>query len=169
MAAASYWHGTYSEHGEGDALIIRVAASEGREGWRAIYTDNAALGHFLAATFNEHFADYRGQGFATLETTPARFSQESDSRDYHRVACHSADRRIILEWHAVLDRQQVIRPAMVLGDRTFALATVICPCATATITINDRPVTGEVRIGERDGQAQSSAFLAFAESWVDHG
>ena len=145
-----------------------MAPSEGQAGWSAIYADNAALGRFVAATFNDHFADYQDQGFATLEPIAARFSQESDSRHYHRVACHSADRRIILEWRDVLDRQQIVRPAMALGGRTFALATVICPCATASITIDDRPLAGEVRVGEQGGRPQSSAFLAFAESWVDN-
>lgn len=168
VAAASYWHCTYSPHGEGDALIIRVAPAGGREGWSAIYADNAALGQFVAATFNEHFADYQGQGFATIAPTPARFSQESDSRHYHRVACHAADRRIVLEWRDVLDRQQIVRPAMTLGERTFALATVICPCGSASITIDDQVLAGAVRVGEQGGRPQSSAFLAFAESWVDN-
>ena len=169
VAAASYWHCTYSAHGEGDALEIWVADADGQPGWRAIYADNAALGRFVAATFNEHFADYRGQGFATLEPTPARFSQESDSRAYHRVACHGADRRIVLEWRDVIDRRQIIGSGMALGGRSFELATVICPCAAGTIAIDDRPLAGAPRVGERDGHPQSSAFLAFAESWVENG
>ena len=53
---------------------------------------------------------------------------------------------------------------MQLGDRSFELATVICLGAEATITCDGASVPGEVRLGERDGRPQSSAFLAFAES-----
>ena len=72
-------------------------------------------------------------------------------------------------WRDVRDYQQVIGSDTQLGGRSFELATVICPCAEATITVDDVPVQGDVRLTERDGRPQSSAFLAFAESWVDNG
>lgn len=172
VAAASYWRCTYSAHGEGNALILWLdqdAAGAGGGALRAIYTDNPAMARFVTDTLNQHFGDFQNRDFPAVQPELARFSQESDSRHYHRVVCHAADRRIELEWRDVRDYQQVIGSQLTFGDRSFELATVICPCATATITVDGRPVTGEVRLSERDGRPQSSAFLAFAESWVENG
>jgi hypothetical protein len=85
------------------------------------------------------------------------------------VAVHAEAHRIELLWRDVRDYQQVIATEMSLGGRSFELATVICPCAEATIIFDGASVQGQVRLGERDGRPQSSAFLAFAESWVENG
>ncbi|HET8631012.1 MAG TPA: hypothetical protein VFL91_26630 [Thermomicrobiales bacterium] len=169
VAAASYWRCTYSEAGEGNALIIWYAGAGGTP-TRAIYADNAALGRFVTDTLTQHFGDFKGHGFADIAPTPARFFQESDSRRYHRVACHADGRIIELVWRDVLDRQQVIGSQRVIGPRSFELATVICPCSAASITVDGRAIPGEVRVRTDDGgRPGSSAFLAFAESWVDNG
>jgi hypothetical protein len=172
VVAASYWRCTYSAHGEGNALMLwldRAAAGMGEGTLTAIYADNAALGRFLSDTLNQHFGDFRDKGFASVHPEPARFSQESDSRSYHRVAVYTEAHRIELVWRDVRDYQQVIATEMALGGRSFELATVICPCAEGTLTFDGATIPGEVRLSERDGRPQSSAFLAFAESWVDNG
>ena len=169
VAAASYWRCTYSPAGEGNALILWHAGAGGGV-TRAIYADNAALGRFVADTFTQHFADFQGHGFDRVAPTPARFFQESDSRRYHRVVCHAGEQAIVLDWRDVRDRQMIVGSGMVLGGHGFALATVICPCGEASITIDDRPLPGEARVTADDGgRPRGSAFLAFAESWVDNG
>jgi hypothetical protein len=171
VAAASYWRCTYSAHGEGNALILWLdATAAGGSGARtAIYADNAAMARFVADALTQHFGDFQDKGLPGVAPEPARFFQESDSRDYHRVVAQAEGRRVELVWWDVRDYQQVIGSAMTLGGRGWELATVICPCAEATITVDGRPVEGAVRLTERDGRPQSSAFLAFAESWVDNG
>lgn len=172
VAAASYWRCTYSAHGEGNALILwldQAAAGTGDGTLTAIYADNAALARFVTDTLNQHFGDFTDKGFPAVTPAPARFFQESDSRTYHRVVAHTGDHRFELVWRDVRDYQQVIATDMHLGGRGFELATVICPCAEATITVDGSPVAGEVRLTEHDGRLQSSAFLAFAESWVENG
>jgi hypothetical protein len=171
VAAASYWRCTYSAHGEGNALVLwldRAAAGVGEDTLTAIYADNAPMARFVTDTLNQHFGDFQDKGFPSVAPEPARFFQESDSRTYHRVAVQAEAHRIELLWRDVRDYQQVIATEMSLGGRSFELATVICPCAEATITCDGASVRGEVRLGERDGRPQSSAFLAFAESWVEN-
>ena len=169
VAAASYWRGTYSPAGEGNVLIIWQADGDG-EPASAIYADNAALGRFVTDTFTQHFANFRDRGFDAIEPAAARFFQESDSRRYHRVACHAGERVIELVWRDVRDRQMMIVSGMPLGGHTFELATIMCPCGEASITIDGRQLAGEVRVATGDGgRPRSSAFLAFAESWVDNG
>lgn len=165
VAAASYWRCTYSAHGEGNALILwldRAAVGAGDGTLAAIYADNAPMARFVVEALNQHFGDFQGKGFASVTPEPARFFQESDSRSYHRIAVHADAHRIELVWRNVRDYQQVIGSEMQLGGRSFELATVICPCAEATITVDGLQVEGEVRLTERDGRPQSSAFLAFA-------
>lgn len=172
VVAASYWRCTYSAHGEGNVLVLWLdqAALEAGEGTlTVIYADNAPLARFVTDTLNQHFGDFQNRGFADVQPEPARFSQEWGSRGSHRVAVQAAERRVELVWRDVRDYGQVVATAMALGGRSFDLATVICPCATGTITVDDVAVAGEVRLGERDGRPQSSAFLAFAESWVENG
>jgi hypothetical protein len=172
VAAASYWRCTYSAHGEGNALILwldRAAAGVGDGTLAAIYADNAAMARSINDTLNQHFGDFQNKGFASVQPEAARFFQESDSRRYHRVVAHAAEHSIELVWRDVRDYQQMIVSEMAVGGRSFELATVICPCAEGAITIDGKPVQGEVRLTERDGRPQSSAFLAFGESWVDNG
>ena len=172
VAAASYWRCTYSTHGEGSALILwldRAGAGVGEGTLTAIYADNAPMARFVTDTLNQHFGDFQDKGLPSVTPEPARFFQESDSRSYHRVAVHAETHRIELLWRDVQDYQQVIGSEMTLGGRSFELATVICPCAGATIAFDGASIQGEVRLGERDGRPQSSAFLAFAESWVENG
>jgi hypothetical protein len=172
VAAASYWRCTYSAHGEGNTLMFWLdlaAAGAGSGTLTAIYADNAPMARFVSDTLNQHFGDFQNKGFADTQPEHARFFQESDSRRYHRVVVHAGEHSIELVWRDVRDYQQVIGSEMALGGRSFELATVICPCAEGSITFDGKPVQGEVRLSERDGRPQSSAFLAFGESWVDNG
>ena len=170
VAAASYWRCTYSPHGEGNALLLWLdqdQAGTGTGGLTAIYADNLPMARFVTDTLNQYFADFQDRGFPSAQPEVARFFQESDSRRYHRVVCHSGERQVALVWRDVEDRQMVIGSDLPMGERSFDLATVICPCATGIIEIDGKAVSGEVRFSERDGQRRSSAFLAFAESWAE--
>ena len=132
----------------------------------AIYSDNLPMARYIVATFNQHFPEYRGLGFGALEPLPARFFQESHSSSYHRAACHAGSRTIELTWREILDRKLLNVPGFPCGDQRFDLSTVLCPCGSATLVVDGQAIEGEVR-AQRDGEApQSSAFLAFCETWV---
>jgi hypothetical protein len=164
--AASYWRCTFSEYGEGNALIFCVDTPD-LGTWQAIYADNAAMGRFVTDTLTQHFGDFKELGLPSVAVRPGRFFQESDSRRYHRVVCHAEDRAIELVWRDVRDRQLLQVSDMVLGAGHFDLSTVICPCGAASITLDDAPIPGEVRESvDANGKPSSSAFLAFAEAWV---
>jgi hypothetical protein len=169
VAVASYWRCVYSPHGDGEAILVWAdPAGSGLDeaAPHAVYSDNAPLARYLATTFNDHFPEFRGYGFGALDPTPARFFQESHSGRYHRAACHAGERTVELVWRDPLDRKLLLWPDFPCGDRRFDLSTVICPCASATIAIDGRPVAGEVRATREGDAPQSSAFLAFCETWV---
>ena len=163
--AASYWRCTFSAHGEGNALIFCVDTPE-LGTWQAIYADNAALGRFVTDTLTQHFGDFKERGLPSVAVRQGRFSQEL-APNSHRVVCQAEGRAIELVWREVRDRQLLQVADMVLGTNHFDLSTVICPCGGATITLDGTPIPGDVREStDANGKPGSSAFLAFAEAWV---
>lgn len=172
VVSASYWRCVYSEHGEGNALIIwsdSAGSGLGEAAPTAIYTDNPGVARLVTDRFTQHFGNYQNRGFDRMEPRYARFFQDSDSRWYHRVTCNTGDSVIELTWWDVLDYQMVNRGEYELGPTSWDLATVICPCRKAKIDVSGREVTGEVRVNESGARPGSSAFLAFSETWVERG
>jgi hypothetical protein len=170
VAAISYWRCVYSEHGEGNALLTWVDPRAGglgdQEAYAAIYTDNPAMARLVTERFNRHFGGFSDLGFEKVEPTQARFFQESDSRWYHRVVANDGSGVIELVWWDVMEYQHVIRQDFELGGAKWDLTTVICPCRSARVTVNNRPLEGEVRTRiNAQGQPGSSCFLAFSETW----
>lgn len=171
VAAVSYWRCVYSAYGEGNAMLIWVdkdVSGLGELAPHAIYTDNPGVAKLVAGRFTQHFDNFRDLGFGTMEPTPARFFQESDSRWYHRVVANHGSGIVELEWSGVKDYQQTLRQGFELGGTTWDLMTVICPCDSASLTVNNQKVAGDVHTRTRsNGALGSSCFLAFSETWVE--
>lgn len=173
VAAVSYWRCVYSAHGEGNAMLVwtdKTASGLGDNAPHAIYTDNPGVARLVAGRFTQHFGGFTDLGFGTMEPTFARFFQESDSRWYHRVVANHGGGVVALEWSDVLDYQQTLRQDFELGGTKWDLMTVICPCKSASVTVNNQRVDGEVRTRTNSqGAPGSSCFLAFSETWVEKG
>ena len=106
VAAASFWRCVYSEHGEGNALIIwtdKDSSGLGGNAPHAIYTDNPGVARLVTDRFTQHFERFQDRGFGGMETRHARFFQDSDSRWYHRVVCNTGYAVIELTWWDVLE------------------------------------------------------------------
>lgn len=164
VAAASYWHCTDSPAGTGHALILWIAGSG--EETSAIYTDHPPLARRMVDDLTRHFPEFEGIPVADLPVVSGVCGHIFDGTTY-RVECQSEAHWIELAWSGPLDRKQIVWPGFPAGQATFDLTTVICPCASAGLRVDGRPIIGEVRLGEsRDGHPTSSAFLAFAETWI---
>ncbi|MDX1992146.1 MAG: hypothetical protein SF029_07140 [bacterium] len=175
-AAASYWRCVYSEHGEGNVLLVRLNEANGQQTGHtpfAIYSDNAALGRWMTDTFNRHMESWKDHDWRTVEVTPARFFQESDSRYFHRVACISGQTQVEATWVDPRTHHFLVFPDLnkggfgVNGDEHYDVYSAIFSCAVAHLLINGQVVIGEpnTRVLD-DGRFSSSAFMAFAETWV---
>ena len=171
VAAASYWRCVYSEHGEGNALLIWVdpdGSGLGEIAPHAILTDNPGVAKLVTERFTRHFGGFSDLGFENIEPSLARFAQDSDSRWYHRVVCNDANQVIELTWWDVEDYQPVNNPGYDLGGTSWHLTTLICTCSSASIQIANQPVPGEPRfVRDENGRPSSTAFLAFSETWVE--
>ena len=166
VAVASYWRCVYSAEGEGEALVIWVDPGVSGLGERApvgIYTDNVAMARMVWTNFNRHFAPLQNRGIEDVTPQGARFVQASEGRRLHRVTCSVGASTIELRWEDAFDAVQTVATPEVAGQ-AWEVANVVLPCAKASISVDGVVVPGEVHYPE--GDYQSSAFLAFCESWV---
>ncbi len=161
VAIASYWYCTDSPWGVGHALVLWLGTGQG-----GIFTDNLHLGQVLVKDLTRHFPEFQDISIETLAYTEAHCEHTYDGTRY-RVVCQIAKTRIELEWVDVLDRRQVIWPQFPGGEVAYDLTTVICPCRIGRIQIDGKLIPGEVKTARRaDGSFSSTAFLAFAETWI---
>ena len=169
VAVASYWRCSFSAAGAGEALVIWIDPDASGLGDRSpigIFTDNGAMAHLVWETFNRHFDRLQGHGIEQVTIASARFTQQSDGMRLHRVACSFGVTTIELEWRNALDVFHTVTTPEVGGSQ-WEVSNVVCPCADAGIRVDGVPVIGEVH--QPEGMCRSSAFLAFAESWVRIG
>ncbi len=170
VAVASYWHVTYSPQGTGNALVIWLDESNFPESAIAsggVFTDNLPLAHILTDTLTQHFPEFSDIPVSALPYHEAHCEHTFNNSEGYRVTCKSKKDNLTLTWADLLDRKSLSWPKFPTGDQAFDLQNVICPCASGNITINNHVVNGKVKTGtSSDNTPSSTAFLAFAESWV---
>jgi hypothetical protein len=169
VAVVSYWHCTDSPWGVGHALILWLGTDTPLAtdvGHGAIFTDNLELARVLVKNLTQHFPEFQDVPIETLAYIDAHCEHTYDATSY-RVVCQPPNAQIELEWVEVLDRKQIIWPRFPAGETVYDLTTVICPCRAGHIQINGALTGGEVKlIQTADGLFSSTAFLAFAETWI---
>lgn len=170
VGLASYWRCTYTPYGIGNALVIYAELPNATR-VQGIYTDNFEMGRWLADTFVQHFDDFQGRNWPEIPVTQARFTQEMDSRHYHRVAVYSANDHLVLTWDDVLAQRLFHGVDMTTGlhgETKHEVYTVICPCKNGSIVVNGQAIEGQVRSNLDDPDwPRCTAFLAFSETWID--
>ncbi|MEP7291956.1 MAG: hypothetical protein ABI835_09240 [Chloroflexota bacterium] len=181
-AAASYWTCTYSAYGVGHVLLLHLDAANAaalNQPAQAIYSDNAPLAHTLTDSFNQHFDDWQGFGFASTPIQPAQFVKDSSGAGeagvdpFYRVTCHSEAAQIDLLWQEM--RGFDFRTFADLqgggfgaaGDEHYHVANVIFLCGAGSIAVNGLPAAGEAQTRTLpNGRFSSSVFVALSETWI---
>lgn len=165
VAVASYWHCTDSPWGVGHALVLWLG-TETEIGHGGIFTDNLDLAQILVNKLTQYFPEFTDIPVSTFAFVNSRCEHTFDG-DCYRVMCQTPKIRIEMEWIGLLDRKQLIWPQFPAGTTVFDLTTVICPCQVGRIQLNGRLMDGEVKTSKTaNGRPSSTAFLAFAETWV---
>jgi hypothetical protein len=166
VAVASYWHVTYSPHGVGNALVLWLDASASPLASGGIFTDNISLARILVDTLTQHFPEFSDVPVAALPYHEAHCGHTFDGSRYV-ATCQSGGNRISIEWADLLDRKFLSWTQFPTGEQNFDLHNIVCPCNSGRILVNDEPVKGSIKTRTlSDGHPSSTAFLAFAESWV---
>ena len=132
-----------------------------------IFTDNLSLARTLTEMLTQYFPEFNGVPVTSLPYYEAHCEHTYDNGKRYAATCVSGKDKIVVEWLEPLDRRAISIPEFPIGDQFFELRNVICPCGSGILTINDQTVNGKIQTGARpDGSPSSTAFLAFAESWV---
>jgi hypothetical protein len=170
VAIASFWHVTYSPQGTGNALVLWLAEKTLPDSpfpSGGIFSDNLHLAHFLIDRLTRHFPEFREVDAAALPYLQAECRHIFNGSDRYTVTCRAGDHHLIVEWADLLDQKLITWPKFPAGEQAFDLSTVICPCRSGKISVDGAVVPGEVQTGPTaDGHLSSTAFLAFAESWL---
>ena len=166
VAVASYWHCTDSPMGVGHALVLWLKDENNAIGNGGVFTDNLKLAEILVTKLTQYFPEFENVPVPSLQYMQAHCGHIYDGTSY-RVTCPIPAAQVELEWSEPLDRKQILWLEFPAGEDTYDLSTVIRPCKTGGIQINDKGIKGEVKVTQNaEGIYSSSAFLAFAETWV---
>lgn len=170
LAVASFWQITYSAHGPGNALVLWLAqnAMPGSQfSPSGIFSDNIPLARLLVNSLTRYFSEFRHADVTALPYIDALCHQTHNNAGNYTVNCQAETLRVVVEWAEPLDQKLVLYPNFPAGNQSFDLSTVICPCRCGSISMSGVPVPGEAQINtEPDGNISSTAFLAFAETWL---
>ncbi len=165
-AIASYWHCTDSPHGVGHALILWLAEGRVPVSKGFVLTDNPDLSQLLVTRLTRYLPEFEDAPIEKLDYRRAH-CEHTFAGSCYQVICEAPDRQVKIEWRNPLDRKQILWPRFPAGDAVYDLTTVICPCRAGSIWINNKELDGEVKVIQKtDGTFSSTAFLAFAETWV---
>ncbi|HSK89193.1 MAG TPA: hypothetical protein VK880_12585 [Anaerolineales bacterium] len=166
-AVASYWYCTDSPWGVGHALVLWLGkTSSAGIGQGGVFTDNLRLAQILVKDLTQHFPEFLDIPVSALAYVAAHCEHTYDGACY-RVMCQTPETKIEIEWSEVLDRKQVIWPQFPAGKTVYDLTTVICPCQDGGIQINGKLMPGKIKTTQTaTGAPSSTAFLAFAETWI---
>ncbi len=166
IAVASYWRCTDSPMGVGHALVFWLKDENGAIGHGGIFTDNLKLAEDLVRNLAQHFPEFEHVPVSSLQYMQAHCRHTYDGMSY-RVTCQMPAAQVELEWSEPLDRKQILWPGFPAGEEAYDLSTVIRPCKIGNIQISGKVIDGEVKVTQNaEGIYSSSAFLAFAETWV---
>lgn len=166
LAVASYWHCTDSPMGVGHALVLWLKDENTAIGHGGIFTDNSKMAEVLVTKLTQYFPEFEKVPTSSLQYVQAHCGHTYDGTSY-RVACQMPAAQVELEWSEPLDRKQILWPGFPAGEDAYDLTTVIRPCKIGGIQINGKGIEGKVQVTQNaEGIFSSSAFLAFAETWM---
>ena len=172
VALISFFRVVLSPHGRGHAaFLVLDPYGDGKDAARPnlCATDNEPMAEWLKDEFVGHFVAFRGtSGLASVRTIPAwDFVAGGDGRTEHVEWFRSSAGQVQLVWKGWGDRYvlELVDGKAVTG-RHEMFSTFVDVHETAAF-INGRPVPGRPAPREFAGKKNAStAFLAFAETWV---
>ena len=175
-AAASFWHCTYSPHGEGQVLLVYLDAANASALGQpsvAIYADNASVARYVTDTFNQHFDGWKSFDFKDAPIQQARFFTDAHMSQFYRVACHTDTSVIDVTWTDIRSSDFRTFPDLNGGgfgfadDEHYHVSNAIFLCGQGAISVNKHQAVGEAQTRTLpDGRFSSSVFVALSETWV---
>ena len=164
---ASFWRVVYSPAGMGHVLFLRSGIDAEnptkQPAIRLAFTDNEKLAEYLGkeimSAFNKMYAD---DPFTVRKAT---FTKSGNTSSEWRETVKSDAYEIELVWSDFAEPFQLDTPA---GGRTnpYGIASMFIPARSAEVIINGKKAAGRPFPIKRGRMENSTAFLAFSETWV---
>ena len=160
----SFWRVHFSPAGAGHALYAR---SELTGGVPRIYADNVELARYIQSELYANNA--RPFGFFAppdIAVTDATFAQSGDPRTSLTETARTANDEIALTWSEFLPAFKGATAANAAEGRGHGHYALYIPAQRARLAINGKVAAGEPRASKREERDNSSAGLAWSETWV---
>lgn len=165
LAAASYWRIIWSPVGPGHACYLTTGDGKSPNDLRIVLVDNPKLHEYLTSqilgTFDKSYAE------RPFTVVPATFTTSGDLVKEWKEVCRSNNAKYTIElvWRDFYEPFQLDTP--VGGPRNpFGVTSFFIPAKAAQVIVNGKSLPGNVYPVMRGPAQNSTAFLAFSESWV---
>lgn len=130
---------------------------------RLAFADSGKLADYVATQLMTAFDTAYGQ--QPFPVRPARFERRGDTTTAWREMVSADGYSIELVWRDFHEPFAIESKAGV-PHNPFTILSTFVPARTAEVTINGRRAAGHVTPRMRGTRESSSAFLAFAETWL---
>jgi hypothetical protein len=164
--SVSFWRVFQSPAGAGHVCFLTSdIAGDGPtpDDMRVAYADNEKLAEYVALTLMTAFD--RSYGEKPFPVKTARFERSGDTITAWKETIRSADTMVELVWRDFYEPFAIESRAGVPHNPYTILSTFI-PARTADVVINGIPAAGRPTPRMRGPRQSSSAFQAFAETWL---
>ena len=165
LAAASFWRILWSPVGPGHVCYLTTGDGKSAGDLRVALVDNPKLHEYLVSQILGTFDKSYGERPFTV--VPATFAKSGDLVKEWKETCRSNNNTYTIElvWRDFYEPFQLDTP--VGGQRNpFGVTSFFIPAKVAQVIVNGKSLPGNVYPVARGPVQNSTAFLAFSESWV---
>ena len=164
--SVSFWRVFQSPAGEGHVCFVTSdIAGDGPtpDDIRLAFTDNEKLAEYVAMQLMTAFD--KAYGEKPFPVRRARFERRGDTATAWTESLTADGYRIDLVWRDLLEPFAIESKAGV-PHNPFTILSTFVPAKTAEVVINGKRAAGQATPRMRGSRQSSSAFLAFAETWL---
>jgi hypothetical protein len=167
----SFFRVMVSPFGRGHALVMvqdPATASGTAERPNLCLTDNEPLARWLVSDYLAHFAAFKGLPAVTgMEYRPIRgCSREGDIQTRYSEIVEADGFDIRLTWEGLGEAFALQLPPEKSATGKHLMLSVFAGAKDGVATVNGRRLPGHAVPREMAGRQITTAFLAFAESWL---
>jgi hypothetical protein len=162
----SFWRVFQSPAGWGHVCFVTSdIAGDGPtpDDIRLAFTDNEKLAEYVAVQLMTAFD--KAYGEKPFPVRRARFERKGDTSTSWTESLTADGYRIDLVWRDLLEPFAIESKAG-MPHNPYTILSTFVPAKTADVVINGRRAAGQATPRMRGARQSSSAFLAFAETWL---
>ena len=155
----SHWRVLWSPAGQGHALFIECALSDGVR----LYSDNAGMARYL----QRHVESLLHKPFAdeALPVVDAEFSRTGSSLSTVEERVVSTGDEIVMSWWDLMAPFILTMPPGAM-NRPLGVYSTFIPARSAQLSVNGKAAAGKPFPMDRFGRPSTSCCLAWSESWT---